>query len=342
MDIRWSTYRIHTVHPFGISRSTHSHYDIIFIYLIDGDIIGRGEAAPNIRYQETPEKVLSQLEMGIPLSKSHDGVDDLMADLKTQTGGLHSLEAAFSMAALDWWTQKKNISVSDYFGNELRHPKPTSFTIAIGDLNSVKEKIAESEPYSILKVKLGTADDKAIIREIRKHTRKIIRVDANEGWDLNTALEMTSWLHEQNVELVEQPLKEDQLEESAILKKNSPIQIIADESVTNSSDIPKIANAFHGINIKLMKCGSMFEAYKMIETAKEHQLKIMLGCMVETSIGITAASHLSSFADYVDLDGNLLIQNDPYIGTEALQGKLVLPNRLGLGVKLGIANNKLL
>lgn len=145
MNIQWTAHRIQTVHPFGISRSSHDHYSVIFVYLLDGDIIGRGEAAPNLRYNETAESVLQQLESGIALSNQYDTAEDLTDELVNQSGRLRSLEAAFSMAALDWWTQKQQISLSAFFENQQDKQKSTSFTIAIGDLDSINDKVCEAE-----------------------------------------------------------------------------------------------------------------------------------------------------------------------------------------------------
>ena len=322
-------------HPFGIARSTHDYYDIIFVYLEHDGIIGRGEAAPSKRYGEYPINVLNQLKKILDIPHFDSAVDG-DTWFMSQSNGIKSLEAALSMAWLDWWTQKNNQPLYDYFQADSSQQLDTSFTIAIGELNLIPDKIDEASPYSIIKVKLGVSEseDKDIIRRIRKETDKLIRVDANEGWDLETGERMCHWLSDQNVEFIEQPFKADNLGDTAILKQKSPLPIIADENSMNSGDIEKIAHAFHGINIKLMKCGSLLEAEKMIQLAREYDLEIMLGCMVESSVGITAASHLSPLVDYADLDGNLLIDNDPYSGVKIYNGKIILPESPGLGIKL--------
>ena len=160
--------------------------------------------------------------------------------------------------------------------------------------------------------------------------------------DLETVIEMCKWLKEQGVEFVEQPFKSTNLKDTAKLREKSPLPLIADENSLSSSDIPKIDGVFDGINIKLMKCGSLFEAMKMIKMARERDMKIMLGCMIESSVGITAAAHLSPLVDYADLDGNLLISNDPYSGVTVDDGKLVLPQGDGLGISLNSIENNLL
>ena len=334
MNLDYTTYRIICSHPFGISRSTHTYYDIIYIYISDGEYIGRGEAAPSVRYDESTNQIITHL-------KSIDNIDNNLNLeegafwCKKNSNGISSLEAALSTAWLDLWTKKNNRRISGYF-NSGKNMLYTSFTIAIGDLDLIPKKIEEAKSYNILKIKLGINEqhDKNIIKLIRKETDKIIRVDANEGWDLDTGKKMCKWLADHNVEFVEQPFKAQNLGDTAKLREVSPLPLIADENSIKSSNIPDIAHAFDGINIKLMKCGSLFEAKKMIDLARKYDMKIMLGCMVESSIGITAMSNLSPQVDFADLDGNLLIDNDPYIGVKVVDGKLKLPSGDGLGLTL--------
>ena len=334
MNLDYTTYRIICSHPFGISRSTHTYYDIVYIYISDGEYIGRGEAAPSVRYDESTNQIITHL-------KSIDNIDNNLNLeegafwCKKNSNGISSLEAALSTAWLDLWTKKNNRRISGYF-NSGKNMLYTSFTIAIGDLDLIPKKIEEAKLYNILKIKLGINEkhDKNIIKLIRNETDKIIRVDANEGWDLDTGKKMCKWLADHNVEFVEQPFKAQNLGDTAKLRDVSPLPLIADENSIKSSNIPDIAHAFDGINIKLMKCGSLFEAKKMIDLARKYDMKIMLGCMVESSIGITAMSNLSPQVDFADLDGNLLIDNDPYIGVKVVDGKLKLPSGDGLGLTL--------
>ncbi len=334
MDLTYTTYRLTCTHPFGISRGTHTYYDVVYIYLEQDGIIGRGEAAPSRRYNESVEKIITELEKPLSLPTQVTDLRVMSEVLQRAAGGYRALEAAFSMALLDWWTQKQGQPLYRYFGADPQQTPLTSFTIAIGDLDLIPQKIDEAEPYAVLKIKLGTDRDKEIIRAIRNETDKILRVDANEGWDLETAIKMCNWLAGYHVEFVEQPLPADQVEQTARLKKVSPLKIFADENSIFSRQIPEIAHAFHGINIKLMKCGRLEEAKRMIEMARQYELEIMLGCMVESSIGITAAAHLSPLVDYADLDGNLLINNDPYQGVMIKGGRIVLPNKPGLGIEI--------
>ena len=344
MKLSFTTYRIFLKHPFGISRSSNNWYDIVLLFLQDGNIIARGEAAPSIRYNESTEKILSVLKRGINIPESENmNLEKVQNFIYPQLENIKSLQAAFSMALWDWWSQKKNMPLWKILGCENTKSMETSFTIAIGGIEEIERKVIEADPYNILKVKLGTpSDDKKIIKEIRKFTDKMIRVDANEGWDFDTSIEMCNWLADQNVEFIEQPFPAKDLEKSKKLTELSPLDIYADENSRFSSDIIKIKDSFNGINIKLMKCGSIEEALKMVTLAKKYDLKIMLGCMVETSVGITAAASIASVVDKVDLDGNLLIKNDPYEGVKVVNGKLSISNSNGLGLKLISKNNNLL
>ncbi|MBC8322159.1 MAG: dipeptide epimerase [Candidatus Marinimicrobia bacterium] len=341
MNLSYTQYDVRCTHPFGIARSTHEMYPEIFIYLEQDGIIGRGEASPSERYGESAEIIMKTIKSGIELPEKIESPDNFEKYVLHQCGGLKALEVAFSMAYLDWWTQSQNMAMKDYFGVNVNVGPHTSFTIAIGDMDLIAQKVAEAKPYHILKVKLGSDNDKEIIHAIRAETDKVIRVDANEGWDLDTAVEMCSWLADNNVEFVEQPLPAEKVHETAELMKKSPLPLIADENCLYPENIPEIAHAFDGINIKLMKCGSMLKAKEMIDMARERDLQIMLGCMVESSIGITAAAHLSPLVDYVDLDGNLLIDNDPYIGVQIEEGRVIIPDGNGLGVQLDSTVNGL-
>lgn len=336
MKFSFETYRIECTHPFGISRSSHSFYDVVFIYLEHNGLIGRGEAAPSNRYNESTERILSVLNRGITVPDNMDDIHELFNHFSSQCERIKALEVAFSMATLDLWCQKEGKPLYEYFNADPKSAPQTSFTISIGDMGLLPQKIDEAKPYDILKVKLGTSlnKDKSIIERIRLETDKIIRVDANEGWDLDTGLLMSFWLADNNVEFIEQPFKSTNLSDTAKLKSKSPLPIIADENSINSSDILKIENVFDGINIKLMKCGTLFEAVKMVKMARERDMKIMLGCMIESSVAITAAAHISPLVDYADLDGNLLISNDPYKGVVVENGRLALPSSNGLGISL--------
>ncbi|MFQ6614298.1 MAG: dipeptide epimerase [Fidelibacterota bacterium] len=334
MDLTFSAYKLVCTHPFGISRSTHEWYEVIYVYLEQDGIMGCGEAAPSERYHESAGQIKAVLASGIHLPEIKNDPSHYQNEIQRQSGGLKALEAALDMALWDWWGKQQKLPVRQVFGSDPEQTPVTSFTIALGDFDLIPQKIEEATPYQILKVKLGTERDREIIREIRKYTDKTIRVDANEGWTVDRALEMIPWLADQGVELVEQPLPAARLEETARVRDRAPIPIIADENCLTGADIPQIADSFHGINIKLMKCGGLTEARSMIAQARARDLKIMVGCMIESSVGITAMAALSPQIDFADLDGNVLINNDPYSGVRIDQGRLILPEGNGLGVSL--------
>jgi L-alanine-DL-glutamate epimerase-like enolase superfamily enzyme len=210
----------------------------------------------------------------------------------------------------------------------------TSFTIGIDTPDVVRKKVEEASPYRILKVKLGQDNDKEMIQTIRSVTDKPICVDVNQGWkERKMALDMIYWLKDKGVVFVEQPMPKALVEDLAWLTQNSPLPVIADESVQTIMDVKKADGVYSGINIKLMKCGGMRSAFKMINTARALNMKVMIGCMTETSCAISAAAQLSPMVDWADLDGNLLIKNDLFEGVKVTDGKLILPDAPGIGIK---------
>jgi len=193
--------------------------------------------------------------------------------------------------------------------------------------------VKEAKDFPVLKIKVGTENDEQLVTAVRDVTDKPLRVDANEGWhDKEQALEKIRWLQRMGVELIEQPLPAARVEETAWLRQRVDIPIVADEAVKRAEDIPLLAGAYDGINVKLMKAGGLQEALRMIHVARALKLKIMLGCMIESSVAISAAAHISPLVDWADLDGNLLISNDPFLGVTVDHGRLILDERPGLGV----------
>jgi L-alanine-DL-glutamate epimerase-like enolase superfamily enzyme len=210
----------------------------------------------------------------------------------------------------------------------------TTFTIGIDTAEVVKQKVKEAAEFKVLKVKLGKDNDKEMIETIRSVTNVPLTVDVNQGWkDKQFALEMINWLKERNIEFVEQPMPKEQIDDIAWLTQNSPLPIIGDESVQRISDVVKAHGVYSGINIKLMKCTGMREAHKMLDLARSLDMKVMIGCMTETSCAISAAAQLSPMVDWADLDGALLIKNDPYEGVKVIDGKVTLNDYPGIGLK---------
>lgn len=343
MDIQYKKYRIKLKYTFGISREKNDWYDRIFLFIKKNDIYGIGEAAPSIRYGESIILIEEVLKTRILIPDRFNDYESIWDYLLPKLKGIKSLEAAMNMALLDFFGKLNKVPLCDLLNIKPAKSNYTSYTISIGKINQIKNKIQDAKHFKILKVKLGTkGQDKKIIREIRKYTNKIIRVDANEGWTFEEGLDLCRWMEDYNIELIEQPFPADEIEKTKLLKNQSSIDIIADENSCNKFDISKIHTAFDGINIKLMKCGSLFEAVDMIKIAKDYNMKIMLGCMIETSVGISAAFQISGEVDFLDLDGNLLINNDPFEGVLAENGVLKGSMKPGIGVVLKNENKNLL
>ena len=336
MKISYSKYSLELEHQFTISYSSRKSTPVVLIKIEHDGFIGFGEASLPPYLPETQESVINFL---ILISRINiDDISNYKKVIKEVDQVLENntaAKAAVDIALHDLLGQINQKPCYQLFDLSIINLPLTSFTIGIDEPKILKHKIAEANQFKIFKIKLGTEDDRKIVNVIREETDKPLYVDINQGWtDKYFALEMSAWLHQQNVLLIEQPFKKDELEKSAWLTERSPIPIIADESVQRFSDIEKIKNSFNGINIKLMKCTGMNEAHKMIIKARENNLKIMLGCMTETSCAISAAVQISSLVDYADLDGNLLITNDPFSAVTVADGRLQLSGGNGLGIEL--------
>jgi len=319
---------------FTIARGSRTVTPSVIVELEHDGIVGTGEASPSERYGESVGSVLSFLEAATLENFDNPmDIDTILAHIGALAPGNGSAKAAIDIALHDWIGKKLGLPLWKWWGLNRAAAPVTSFTIGIDTPDIIGQKIEEAANYPVLKVKLGVPGDEEIIRRIRELTDKKLRVDANEGWaSKEEARDKILWLQEQGVELVEQPLPAHQLEETAWVREAVSVPIIADENVTTSADIVKLQYVFDGINIKLMKCGGLREAMRMILAAKILGMKIMLGCMIESSVAISAAAQLSPLADYADLDGNLLISNDPFIGVREAEGKLMLQDGAGLGV----------
>ncbi len=335
MNIRFHIVDLHLRHPFTIARGSSAVRQTVILELEHDGIVGFGEAAPLQRYDESIKTVSSFFEK-IDRQKFIDpfSLDSILQYVDSIAPQNNSAKAAIDIALHDWIGKRLNIPLWKLWGLDKRKTPVTSFTIGIDSPKVIEQKVHEAENYPILKVKLGAANDEEIIKTIRKMTDKPLRVDANEGWTVKElALDKIQWLTSQNVELVEQPMPAGQPADDLLwLHENVSLPLIADESVKTSSDIPSLKNMFDGINIKLMKCKGTREAIRMIHTARALDMSVMIGCMIESSVGISAAMHLSSLVDYADLDGNLLITDDPFSGLEMNGGSMILNDRPGLGV----------
>ena len=321
---------LHLRHTFRIARGASDVRENLVVEVEDDGRVGRGEAAPILRYKE--DRASAARAVDAMAGRLGDPRAFAQAAGLAAVEGQHSAQAAVDMALHDLAGLRLGAPLYELLGIDPRTAPETSFTIGLDAPDVVVAKVKEAAAYPVLKVKMGSDGDREVLAAVRDTTRQRIRVDANEGWTPESAGERLEWLAKIGVELVEQPLPADRLEETRALRRRSPIPFYADESVHRAADIPRLAGAFDGINIKLMKCGGLAEAMRMIAVARAHGLKVMLGCMIESSLAITAAAHLSPLVDTADLDGNLLVSDDPFEGATVVAGRLVLPNRPGLGV----------
>lgn len=334
------SFRLHTLelrHQFTLASGSRKTTPVIITSLEYGEFTGYGEASmpPYLgENHDTASSFLSSLE----LSQFKDPllIDDILEYVDNHRPGNYAAKAAVDIALHDLAGKISGLPVYRIYGLNPDETPYTSFTIGIDNPDVVRQKVSEAEPYKILKVKLGRNNDREMIEVIRSVTDKPLCADVNQGWkDKSYSLEMAHWLHEKGVIFLEQPLPKELIEETAWLRERSPIPVIGDEAVKNLADLVKYKDVYSGINVKLMKCGGIREAFIMLKTAKKLGLKTMIGCMTETSCAVTAAAHLSPLADWCDLDGNLLISNDLFDGLKITGGKVTLPhNRSGLGVNL--------
>jgi L-alanine-DL-glutamate epimerase-like enolase superfamily enzyme len=328
---------LRTTHPFIIARGGSSEYRVVRVTVTDDDgATGWGEAAPSRHYGETADTVVAALPAYAAVLDGADAwsleaIEDGMARALRFNA---SARAAVSAALHDLVGKRLGVPVHRLWGLDPAASPRTSFTIGIApDEPTLRAWVEEAAPYPVLKIKLGSAWDERIMRVVREVAPDArLRVDANAAWTPKHALRMIPFLRELGVEFVEQPLPAHDVEGLRFVRERSTLPILADESCLVSSDIPRLAGAVDGINIKLAKCGGLREALRMVATARAHGMLVMCGCMVESSLGITAAAQLAPLLDYADLDGAALVANDPYVGATISGGEIRLPTAAGLGV----------
>jgi L-alanine-DL-glutamate epimerase-like enolase superfamily enzyme len=318
-------------HVFRIARGASDVRHNLLVELEHDGRLGLGEAAPIRRYGEDRDSAAAAVDA--MAQRLGDARLYSVGAARAAVPGQSSAEAAVDMALFDLAGQRYGVPVYEMLGLDPSDTPLTSFTIGLDTPEVVVRKVREAAAYPVLKVKMGSDDDREVLQAVRDSTTATLRVDANEGWTPAEALDRLAWLHHLGVEFVEQPLPSVMIEETRELRRRSPLPFYADESVHRAADIPALAGAYDGINIKLMKCGGLAEALRMIATARAHGLKVMLGCMIESSLAITAAAHISPLVDTADLDGNLLLDADPFVGATVRDGRLVLPEEPGLGVR---------
>lgn len=335
MKLRFSPYTLELRHAFTIATSSRTTTPVMLVEVEQDGIIGYGEASMPPYLGESHETAAAFLGK-VDLSKVPDPTQltEILPAIDAIAPGNTAAKAAVDIALHDWVGKKFGQPWFRLWGLDPLKAPVTSFTIGIDTKEVVRQKTREAAEYKVLKVKLGRDNDREMIETIREVTDVPIRGDANQGWKTKEeALKTIEWLATKNVEFVEQPMPKTMVDEHAWLRERSPLPIVGDEAVQRLPDVRKAWGAYHGVNIKLMKSTGMREAYAMIVLARALDLKIMLGCMTETSVAISAAAQLSPLVDWADLDGALLIKNDPFDGARVVNGKVVLTDLPGIGVK---------
>lgn len=327
--------RLKLRHTWTTTMSSSEYRDNLYVRAVSGGITGVGEGAPIVRYKESAVEGQKIVETLKPLLAKMDfrGYRKVMAEVFSKVQGQYAAKAAIDIALLDWAGQRLGAPLWQMLGLDPSDSKITTFSIGIDTPEITKQKVREAAEYPVLKIKVGLDKDESTLEAVRSVTKKPLRLDANEGFKTKEeAVRKINWLESLGAEFIEQPLPAGREEDTRWVRSRVHIPILADEACLHPEDVPKIANAYDGVVIKLDKTGGVVEALRMIEIARALKMKTMLGCMISSSVSITAAAHLTPLVDYADLDGNLLIANDPYSGVVVKNGKLVLPARPGLGL----------
>jgi L-alanine-DL-glutamate epimerase-like enolase superfamily enzyme len=335
MKLTFRPYTLELKHVFTVATMSRTTTPVVLTEIEYDGIKGYGEASMPPYLGESQESALAFLKR-VDLSKYENPFDleTILADIDALTFHNTAAKAAVDIALHDLVGKMLGQPWHNIWGYDKNKAPNTTFTIGIDTADVVREKTKEAAGFKVLKVKLGKNNDKEMIDTIRSVTDVPLTADPNQGWkDKHYALDMCHWLKDRGVQFVEQPMAKERHDDHAWLTERSPLPILADESCQRLSDIPKIKGAYSGIVIKLMKCTGMREANKMLTLAKSYNMKVLIGCMTETSCAISAASHLSPMCDWADLDGMLLIKNDLFSGTTVKDGKLVLSDDSGIGVK---------
>lgn len=322
-------------HTFTISRESYSTQPSLIVELQDANFSGFGEATSNPYYKITVPKMMDDLNALKPLIK--ESVNDtpnefwykMYPHLKNNMFALCALDLAFN----DLFARKKGKKLYDLWGYDISKNPISDYTIGIDTIEKMVAKM-KALPWPIYKIKLGTKEDIKIVKELRKHTDATFRIDANCGWSVQETINNAVILKELGVEFLEQPLKADNWEGHKEVYNNSVLPIIADESCQIEEDVAKCHNHFHGVNVKLVKCGGLTSARRMLVQAKELGMKTMVGCMTESSVGISAIAHLLPLLDYVDMDGAILLAQDIATGVKLENGVAIYSNLNGTGVTL--------
>ena len=335
MKISYNPFELNLKHPFTIAKFSRTSTPIMLMEISYEGYTGFGEASMVPYMGENIESAMAFMaKVDLSWLKAPFDFDELIAYLDSIAPGNPNIKAAVDIALHDLRGKMEQKPCFQYFSSDPANMPPTSYTLGIDTPEVLLQKIKEGENCHIIKVKLGRDNDKDLINTIRSASDKPLYVDANQGWtDRQQGLDMVCWLHEQGVVLIEQPMAKDDPDSNAWITEQSPIAIVGDESVQRFADVEKAQGVYHAINMKLMKSAGMHEGYRMIMKAKELGLKTMIGCMSETSCGTLAAAALAPLCDWADLDGPFLTSNNPYNDPDFKDGKWVLSDLPGLGLK---------
>ena len=336
MRISHEVIRLKTRYPFVIARGGYAAHENVVVRITDHDgIEGLGEAAPNKYYGESVATVVAAIDQFAPVLGSADSwsLEAVEASLNRTLRGNMSAKSAISAALHDIVGKRLGTPVHRLWGLDPADAGESSYTIGIADNEGLRQRVADAAQYPILKVKLGTDRDMEIVRVVRDAAPgKRLRVDANAAWTPSHAVKMIDFLADNDVEFVEQPVAQHDTEGLRFVRSRSKLPVIADESCLVATDVPRLAGAVDGINLKLAKCGSLREAMRIVHTARAFGMQVMAGCMIESSLGISAVAQLAPLLDHADFDGAALLAEDPFAGATIEGGRIRLTSGPGLGV----------
>lgn len=336
LKLSFYPYELQLRHTFTVSSYSRKTTPGVQVCIEYEGVTGYGEASMPPYLGQSVETVTAFLsKVNLEQFKDPFQMETILAYIDSLSPGDGAAKAAIDIALHDLTGKLIGLPWWRIWGLDAAKAPDTTFTIGIDTPEVVREKTREcADRFNILKVKVGLDNDKEMISTIREITDLPLAVDANQGWkDKEKALDEIFWLYENGVVMVEQPMAKERMDDNAWITERSPIPVFADEAIQRLADIPSIKGAYHGINIKLMKCTGMREAWKMVNYARAEGMKVMVGCMTETSCAVSAAAQLSPAVDFADLDGNLLITNDLYKGMEVVNGRVTLPDLPGIGVQ---------
>jgi L-Ala-D/L-Glu epimerase len=335
-------------HPFRLATGSRTHTNVMLTEIHLKGLVGYGEAAMPPYYGENHDTAAAFLQRAalvlqqLPDPEKEDklsgrSIQRIMVEVDAIAPGNYASKASIDLALHDLWGKTEGQPLWQLLDVEQKSMPPTSFTLGIDAPEVLRQKMLEAYDFQIIKIKLGSEDDRGIIRTIREISDKPIYADANQGWkNREVALDLVQWLASQNVRLIEQPFPKDDLDSAAWLSARSSLPIIADESFQRLTDLDRVADCFHGVNIKLMKCAGIGEGFRIARAARAKGLQLMVGCMTETSCGISAAALLAPFCDHADIDGCWLIRNNPFEMPVLENGKIRLNDDAGLGLRVHV------